>query len=227
MKPNSERLVEENLKLVHYLIRKNFKVSSDDYDDCFQEGCLGLCKAAERFDESKGYQFATFASSYIIGYIQTYLRKDTPMKVPRSMYELNLKILKLQEDGFNQEEIVEQLGITSLKYHEALGIRTVVSLDTPIDDTEGLTIADMLGEEPEGNVEELENCVLSIVDEILKNKSQKIRDVCQEWIYSKMWMDEEPTQQYLGKKYGLSQSYVSRIRTKFDKELKEKLQWQI
>lgn len=227
MNLNRDKLVEDNLKFVHYILRKNFKVSNDLYEDCFQEGCLGLCLAAERFDESKGLSFTTYASSYIIGYIQTFLRKNTLLKVPRQLIDLYAKILKLQEENLSPKEIQEKLGISSTKYSEAINIHSVVSIDTPIDDTENLTLGDMIGEEPEGSVEDLEEVVLSIVNELLKNKSQKIRDVCEEWIYSKMWADEEPTQQYLGKKYGLSQSYVSRIRTKFDKELKEKLQWQI
>lgn len=227
MNQNRDKLVEDNLRLVHYILRKNFKVSSEWYDDCFQEGCMGLCLAAERFDESKGLQFATYASSYIMGYIQTFLRNNSLLKVPRPLIDLNAKILKLQEENLSPKEIQERLGIDHKKYSEAISIYSVVSLDTTIDEDEHLTLADTIGEEPEGSVEDLEEIVLSIVNELLKNKSQKIRDVCEEWIYSKMWLGEEPTQAYLGKKYGLSQSYVSRIRTKFDKELKEKLQWQI
>ena len=71
--------VEENIKLVFWTIKKYLSSLIGD-DDVFQEGYLGLCKAAENFDESRGFNFSTYAVRCILN--QIYLRgrdvkKDT------------------------------------------------------------------------------------------------------------------------------------------------------
>jgi len=82
-KEEIDRLVEENLKLVGFILIKHFKqfIESNPQlkDDIYQEGCLGLVDAANRFDESKGYQFGTYATWWIKGkmtiFITRYFKK--------------------------------------------------------------------------------------------------------------------------------------------------------
>ena len=57
---NRDERIQENTGLVHTCARR-FKGRGIDYDDLFQAGCLGLIKAAERFDESRGLCFSTYA----------------------------------------------------------------------------------------------------------------------------------------------------------------------
>lgn len=56
------RLVEDNLRLVHFVVRKFGDLPKETYEDYFQEGCVYLTLAAERFDVSKGFAFSTFAA---------------------------------------------------------------------------------------------------------------------------------------------------------------------
>jgi len=73
-------LVEQNIKLVHYVINKYFSVKNNnlglEYDDLFQVGCMGLMKAAEKFNKDKGYKFNTFADTVIKNTIIDYLRSS-------------------------------------------------------------------------------------------------------------------------------------------------------
>lgn len=77
-------LVEENLNLVHYILAHKFDFHNN-YEDFYQMGAYGLCLAAQRFDESKGFEFATFAASYIQGYILRQYRdfETGPIRPPR------------------------------------------------------------------------------------------------------------------------------------------------
>lgn len=57
---NREKLIEENLGLVHACANK-FRGRGTEYDDLFQAGCVGLIKAADGFDPSRGFAFSTYA----------------------------------------------------------------------------------------------------------------------------------------------------------------------
>ena len=65
------RLVTENINLI-YLVMKRFRNRGVDREDLFQIGAVGLTKAAQRFDESKGFAFSTYAVPLIIGEIQRF-----------------------------------------------------------------------------------------------------------------------------------------------------------
>ncbi|YBH71253.1 sigma-70 family RNA polymerase sigma factor (plasmid) [Clostridioides difficile] len=77
------KLVEENINFVWFIIRRYFKVFISKYpylqDDTFSEGCIGLCKAADYFDSKKGIEFTTFAAVCIKGqifkFISRYVKK--------------------------------------------------------------------------------------------------------------------------------------------------------
>ena len=83
------QMVIENLNLVHWALKSmNVPVYSSNYEDYYQEGCIGLIHAVMRFDESKGFQFATFAVPYIRGTIQRYRReKGNIIRVQKTDYD--------------------------------------------------------------------------------------------------------------------------------------------
>lgn len=77
MKDNNEiqKMFFENTRLVYYLVNKLELQTSLEYDDIISEGMVGLLKAAQSFDSSKGYRFATYATRCIQNEIFMYLRK--------------------------------------------------------------------------------------------------------------------------------------------------------
>ncbi len=89
-------LVIENLGLVHAVV-KRFCRKEQDREDLFQIGVMGLIKAINRFDESFGVQFSTYAVPLISGEIRRYLRDDGMVKVARSIKENNYRIGKAKE----------------------------------------------------------------------------------------------------------------------------------
>ncbi len=84
------QLASENMRLVSSLCMR-FVGKGIDYDDLFGAGCLGLCKAAKGFDESRGLMFSTYAVPVILGEIKRLFRDGGEVKVSRSIRELYLK----------------------------------------------------------------------------------------------------------------------------------------
>lgn len=85
-----EEFINKNLGLVHACV-KRFKGRGLDYDDLYQAGCLGLVKAFDNFDESRGFKFSTYAVPVILGEIKRLFRDEGTVKIGRSLKELSLK----------------------------------------------------------------------------------------------------------------------------------------
>ena len=73
-----ERFINGNLRLVLSIVQR-FSQSSENIDDLFQIGCVGMIKAIDNFDISQGVQFSTYAVPMIIGEIKRYLRDSNPV----------------------------------------------------------------------------------------------------------------------------------------------------
>ena len=131
-----EKLVNENLKLVHACCHK-MTGRGIEYDDLYSAGCIGLVKAAKKFDESLGYKFSTYAVPVILGEIKCLFRENNPIKLSRSLKELSLKIKAETEKAIKQtgkeptvSVLAKTLGVTSEEVAEAISASTAVkSLD--------------------------------------------------------------------------------------------------
>ncbi len=86
-----EVLIENNLGLVHHIVRR-FMNRGHDLEDLFQIGTIGLMKAIDKFDLSVGVKFSTYAVPMITGEIKRFLRDDGPVKVSRTIKENGLKV---------------------------------------------------------------------------------------------------------------------------------------
>lgn len=121
-----DRFIETNLGLVHSLC-KRFVGRGIEYDDLYQAGCMGLIKATDAFDESRGLCFSTYAVPVILGEIKRLFRDGGAVKVSRSVKELGLKITyekqKLEQKLCREpkiSEIADALGIGAEEVTEAL-----------------------------------------------------------------------------------------------------------
>ena len=107
------RLVTENINLI-YLVMKRFRNRGVDREDLFQIGAVGLTKAAQRFDESKGFAFSTYAVPLIIGEIQRFLRDDGMVHISRKIRDDARKISIIREKyrmNENSEISLEKLSL--------------------------------------------------------------------------------------------------------------------
>lgn len=92
-----QKLISENLGLVHACANK-FRGRGTEYDDLFQAGCVGLIKAADNFDESRGFAFSTYAVPVILGEIRRIFRDCGPVKIGRTLKERSRAALKVQQE---------------------------------------------------------------------------------------------------------------------------------
>ncbi len=91
-----DRMIEDNIGLVHTCARR-FHGRGPEYEDLFQAGCVGLVKAVDGFDESRGFCFSTYAVPLIIGEMRRLFRDGGSVRVSRTIRELSLKASRVRE----------------------------------------------------------------------------------------------------------------------------------
>ena len=147
--------IQNNLGLVHCCAGR-FRGRGIEYEDLYAAGCLGLVKACDGFDPSRGLCFSTYAVPVILGEIKKLFRDGGTVKVSRTLKELGLKINAERERCLKRTgtepgvtQLAETLGTTPEQI--ALAIRAslpALSL-TPADDEDGTREWDIPVDSPE------------------------------------------------------------------------------
>ena len=122
-----DQSIQENIGLVH-ACAKRFKGRGMEYDDLFQAGCLGLVKAVDHFDESRGLKFSTYAVPVILGEMRRLFRDGGAVQVGRSLKELSSRASRKAAEFAEKEgrsptvgELAELLGVEPAEAAQALG----------------------------------------------------------------------------------------------------------
>jgi len=131
MTEGERKKVEENLNLIHHILKK-YPWTREHYDDYFQIGAYGLCLAAQRFDESKGYEFSTYAGSWITGCILRHNRdfEQGPIRPTRiSGSSATIKPKYLYANGYRNEKGEDVSAFDFIKIGENKEDETILKLD--------------------------------------------------------------------------------------------------
>ena len=106
-KTRREAFITQNLGLVHACAGR-FRGRGMEYDDLYSAGCVGLIKAYDNFDESRGVCFSTYAVPVILGEIKKLFRDGGTVKVSRSLKELGMRVQAAREHTMKLAEQLDE-----------------------------------------------------------------------------------------------------------------------
>ncbi|MER8264653.1 RNA polymerase sigma factor SigF [Streptomyces griseus] len=206
-------LVELNLALVKFAAAR-FRSRSEPMEDIVQVGTIGLIKAIDRFELSRGVEFPTFAMPTIVGEIKRFFRDTSwSVRVPRRLQELRLDLAKAGDELSQQldraptvAELSERLGISPEEVVEGMSASnayTASSLDAKPeeDDGEG-ALADRIGYE-DHSLEGIE--YVESLKPLIAALPARDRMILSLRFVSNM------TQSEIGEELNISQMHVSRL----------------
>lgn len=218
-----ELYIKGNLRLVLSVI-KRFQNSSENADDLFQIGCIGLMKAIDNFDTTLNVKFSTYAVPMIIGEIRRYLRDNNSIRVSRSLRDIAYKAIYAKENYMKLHlkeptvaEIAQEIGIEKEMIVYALdAIQNPVSLFEPVY-TEGgdtLYVMDQISDKKNREEKWIENLSLR---EAMHRLGDRERHIIELRFY------EGKTQMEVADEIGISQAQVSRLEKSALKSMKNYL----
>ena len=206
-----ELYIKGNLRLVLSVI-KRFSNSSENMDDLFQIGCIGLIKAIDNFDTTLNVKFSTYAVPMIIGEIRRYLRDNNSIRVSRSLRDIAYRAIYAKETYMKTNlreptiaEIASEIGINKEMIVYAMdAIQNPVSLFEPVY-TEGgdtLYVMDQISDKKNKEETSVENLSLREAINRLNKRERHIID---------LRFYEGKTQMEVAQEIGISQAQVSRL----------------
>ncbi len=220
-----EQLIMSHLNLVRFLASK-FKNRGEPLDDLVQVGTIGLIKAIDRFDTTRGLEFTTFATPTIMGEIKRHFRdKGWSVRVPRRLQELSSKVNQVTDEltkdlqrSPSVEEIAEALDSNVDEVLEAMESSSAYS-SVPLEaggqgDDEAPSVIDHYVTEDEDLAASDDRMVL---EETVRDFSPREQEII------RMRFLEGMTQVEIAKKLGISQVQVSRLLRRTLQKVQEKI----
>lgn len=219
-----EVLIEQNLGLVHHIV-KRFLNRGYDTEDLFQIGVIGLIKAIDKFDPSFDVKFSTYAVPLIAGEIKRFLRDDGMVKVSRTLKENGSRVKYARERlslRLNREptlqEVSKEAGLTIEEVILAMEANVQVeSIYQSVYQNDGneIYMVDQLADKGKDEQEKMLNHL------VIKQLIEGLPETEQKLIRLRYYQDK--TQTEVAKMLGISQVQVSRMEKKILLGLRERM----
>jgi RNA polymerase primary sigma factor len=223
-----EKLTKANLRFV-VSVAKQYQNQGLSLPDLINEGNLGLIKAAQRFDETRGFKFISYAVWWIRQSILQALAEQSrivrlPLNQVGSLNKIKKESSRLEqkfERPPSAEEIAEALELPGYKIDAALKISTkYVSMDAPLTDDEDTKFIDLFIDEdsPVTDAGLMRESLAKEIQRSLATLSEKERDVVN--LYYGLGMSHGLTLEEIGAKFDLTRERVRQIKEKAIRRLK-------
>ena len=207
-----ETYIKGNLRLVLSVL-KRFSNHSENMDDLFQIGCIGLMKSVDNFDPSMEVKFSTYAVPMIVGEIRRYLRDTgSSIRISRSLRDTAYKAIVARENLSRKncseptlEEISKESGIEVEDIVYALdAMQSPLSLSDPVynDGGDTLYVMDQISDKKNREEKWIEDLSLEAAMDHLSSREQYI---------IRLRFFEGKTQMEVAEEIQISQAQVSRL----------------
>ena len=222
-----ERLTKANLRFV-VSVAKQYQNQGLSLPDLINEGNLGLLKAAERFDETRGFKFISYAVWWIRQSILQAISEQSrivrlPLNQVGSVNKINREINRfeqLNERRPSVDEIAEKVDLPQDKIDEALNINGhQISVDAPFVEGEDNSLLDVManGDAPMADTSLVEESLRSEIQNALNALNERERNVVEA---SYGINQPELTLEEIGTKFGLTRERVRQIKEKAIRKLR-------
>lgn len=220
-----DRLIRQNNGLIWSIV-KRFMNRGYEVEDLYQIGCMGFIKSIKRFDTNFEVKLSTYSVPYILGEIKRFIRDDGPIKVSRSIKELNVKINELKKhyliktgNEITIEEICKELKVDKEDAIIAMeSTNTIESIDSAASaenkDGKQMSIFEKIST---GKNEEEMITNKMVINQLINELEDRDKEI----ILLRFF--KEKTQMEVAKILGISQVQVSRIERKILNSMKVKL----
>ena len=223
-----EKLTKANLRFV-VSVAKQYQNQGLSLPDLINEGNLGLIKATQRFDETRGFKFISYAVWWIRQSILQALAEQSrivrlPLNKIGSINKINKTYAKLEQEFErepNAEEIAEVLEITEAEVKESMkNAGRHISMDAPLVQDEDNTMYDVLKSEeaPTPETELLYESLRKEIDRAISTLTQREQDVVR--LYFGLNGSHPMTLEEIGEKFDLTRERVRQIKEKAIRRLK-------
>ncbi len=222
-----ERLTKANLRFV-VSVAKQYQNQGLSLPDLINEGNLGLLKAAERFDETRGFKFISYAVWWIRQSILQAISEQSrivrlPLNQVGSVNKINREINRfeqLNERRPSIDEIAEKVDLPQEKIDEAMSINGHhISVDAPFVEGEDNSLLDVMSnaESPQADKELVDESLKSEIQTALNSLNERERNVVEA---SYGINQPELTLEEIGSKFGLTRERVRQIKEKAIRKLR-------
>ena len=174
-----DQFITDNMGLVKKIIsdRFNYINGTRYYDDYFQIGCIGLVKAAQRFNPDFGTAFSTYAFPMIYGEIQRYRRDFDTSRVhlPRSALNIYSNYITLKNQEMEIDDIYEKLNVKPEYLNNIIwATEGIISLNAPVSNESNTTFEDYLADECDLEEQIIDKIAIEEFTETLSERDSKI-----------------------------------------------------
>ena len=222
-----EKMVKSNLRFV-VSVAKQYQHQGLTLSDLINEGNLGLIKAAQRFDETKGFKFISYAVWWIRqSILQALAEQGRLVRLPQNKIgtynKANKAMMAFEQENEREPSVEELAGILEMSENDIASIIVTnvrhTSLDAPVHEAEDLSMGDLLTAANDTDENVIQDSLREEIRRILKSLSPRESEIVT--AYFGLEGSDGPTIEQIGEKYDLTKERIRQIKERAIKRLQK------